>query len=55
MDTLQWATVKEEGLNHEYYIFRVFRAFRGLNDFYYSCPLVSIRGSLLPANLCGTR
>ena len=25
--------------------FRVFRAFRGLNDFYYSCPFVSIRGS----------
>ena len=45
MDTLQWASVKEEGLNHEYYIFRVFRAFRGLNDFYYSCPLVSISGS----------
>ena len=47
MDTLQWASVKEEGLNHEYYIFRVFRAFRGLNDFYYSCPLVSIRGSII--------
>ena len=27
------------------YFFRVFRAFRGLNDFYYSCPLVSISGS----------
>ena len=25
--------------------FRVFRAFRGLNDFYYSCPFVSISGS----------
>ena len=48
MDTLQWASVKEEGLNHEYYIFRVFRAFRGLNDFYYSCPFVSIRGSPSP-------
>ena len=31
MDTLQWASVKEEGLNYEYF-FRVFRAFRGLND-----------------------
>ena len=49
MDTLQWASVKEEGLNHDYYIFfRVFRAFRGLNDFYYSCPFVSISGSIIP-------
>ena len=82
MDTLQWASVKEEGLNHEsreegeerrrkcvdgargrartailprvhlggepqmFYFFRVFRAFRGLNDFYYSCPFVSISGSI---------
>ena len=45
MDTLQWASVKEDGLNHDYYFFRVFRAFRGLNDFYYSCPFVSISGS----------
>ena len=43
MDTLQWASVKEEGLNHGF--FRVFRAFRGLNDFYYSCPFVFISGS----------
>ena len=28
-----------------FYYFRVFRAFRGINDFYYSCPFVSIRGS----------
>ena len=45
MDTLQWASVKEEGLNHGF--FRVFRAFRGLNDFYYSCPFVSISGSII--------
>ena len=47
MDTLQWASVKEGVEPRILYCFRVFRAFRGLNDFYYSCPLVSISGSII--------